>query len=82
MKMKAKCLYGDFTIDGCKLTIDKAWAPEVIETAFRGSRKIPLGGPSAGDPDMVLAERMLAYFPNTGKIIEYKPPEIDPDVVY
>ncbi len=80
--IKAKCLYGSFTIDGCKLTIDEAWFPKVIETAFRGSRKIPIGGPSAGDPDMVLAKRMLGYFPGTGEIIEYKPPEYDPDVVY
>jgi hypothetical protein len=80
--IKAKCIYGSFTIEGCKLTIDEAWFPKVIETAFTGSRKIPIGGPSAGNPDIVFAKRVLKYFPGTGKIVEYKPPKLDPDVVY
>jgi hypothetical protein len=33
--VKAKCLYGSFTVDGCKLSIDKAWSPVIIVTAFR-----------------------------------------------
>lgn len=80
--IKVKCFYGHFTVDGGKLTINKSQSAEVIESIFKGYKKIPIGGPSAGDPDMVLVRRMLKHFPASGKIIEYKPPEYDPDIVY
>jgi hypothetical protein len=80
--VKVKCLFGIFKINNCKLELVESRADSIIKTAFDGSMKLGVGDPSAGDPDMVIAKRMLRAFPATGKIIEYKPPEIDPDVVY
>jgi hypothetical protein len=79
--VKVKCLYGTFKVDKCKLEIIDSMADSIIKTAFNGSMKLGPAGPSAGDPDMVIAKRMLKCFPNTGEILEhkYKP---DPDVVY
>ena len=80
--IKAKCIYVSFTIDGCQLTIDKAWSPEIIKSTFKGCLDLGIGDPSDGDPDMVLAKRMFGYFPVTGEIVEYKPPKLDPTVIY
>ncbi len=81
--VKATCILGTFIIDGCKLEIIDSWAPAAIKKTFTRVKKLGVGDPEDGDPDMVLAKRILeAVLPPSGKIVEYKPPEIDQTVIY
>jgi len=72
----SRCVIGTYVINEGKIETNDASLVDLFSSILN-----PFPGPSEGDPDLVLNDRMNKYIPDC-EIVEYIPMKIDSEVEY